>query len=66
MPAIQCDIDHTKEQANGGLTVLCNLAPLCRFHHRNRHLAAWAYRKLEDGTILWTSRFGLRYLTHPP
>jgi hypothetical protein len=62
----QCDIDHTKDRLYGGLTTLCNLAPLCRFHHRLKHRSAWTYRKLTDGSIQWTSRFGFKYITHPP
>jgi hypothetical protein len=62
----QCDVDHTKDRALGGLTTLCNLAPLCRTHHRPKHQTRWSYRKLPDGTIEWTSQFGFTYLTHPP
>ena len=65
-PVAQCDVDHTENWAAGGLTTLCNLAPLCRYHHRNKHTTSWTYRKLADGTIEWTSQFGLKYLTHPP
>lgn len=66
LAAAQCDIDHTKDRAFGGLTILCNLAPLCRFHHRLKHRSAWEYRKLADGSIEWTSQFGFKYITHPP
>jgi hypothetical protein len=62
----QCDIDHTKDRLFGGLTTLCNLAPLCRFHHHLKHRSAWTYRKLGDGSIQWTSQFGFKYITHPP
>lgn len=65
-PVARCDIDHTEDWVKGGLTTLCNLAPLCRYHHRNKHKTSWSYRKLADGTIEWTSQFGLKYLTHPP
>jgi hypothetical protein len=64
--AAQCDIDHIKDRFFGGLTTICNLAPLCRFHHRLKHQTVWIYRKLADGSIEWTSQFGFRYLTHPP
>lgn len=66
MPATQCDLDHGEDWAKGGLTTLCNLAPLCRHHHRLKHLTGWTYRKLADGAIEWVSQFGLRYITHPP
>jgi hypothetical protein len=64
--AAQCDIDHTKDRLFGGLTTLCNLAPLCRFHHRLKHQTKWTYRKLPRGAIEWTSQFELKYVTHPP
>jgi hypothetical protein len=66
LDAVQCDIDHTKDRVDGGLTTLCNLVPLCRFHHRLKHKSAWRYRKLADGSIEWTSQFGFKYVTHPP
>lgn len=65
-PIAQCDVDHTRDWIEGGLTTLCNLAPLCRYHHRNKHTTRWTYRRLADGTIEWTSQFGLTYLTQPP
>jgi hypothetical protein len=66
MPATQCDIDHSEDWANGGLTTLCNLAPLCRYHHRLKHATAWTYRRRANGSIEWISQFGLSYVTHPP
>jgi len=66
MPAVECDIDHTEDWAQGGPTTLCNLAPLCRYHHRLKHLTAWSYHLLGDGSIHWISQFGLTYVTHPP
>ena len=66
LTAAQCDIDHITDRAFGGLTIICNLAPLCRFHHRLKHRSAWEYRKLADGSIEWTSQFGFKYITHPP
>ncbi|QGH70394.1 hypothetical protein [Pseudactinotalea sp. HY158] len=60
----------------GGATCPCNLAPLCRAHHRlkthahtdsasrGRH-AAWSYAKLDTGTYLWTGPHGIRLLRTP-
>ncbi|MPV49656.1 hypothetical protein GCG21_06470 [Pseudactinotalea sp. HY160] len=86
-----CDLDHIQawhttrprtgpnagaEVATGGATCPCNLAPLCRAHHRlktharadaasrGRH-AAWTYVKLDTGTYLWTGPHGLRLLRTP-
>ena len=33
-PAERCDLDHIEPHADGGATCPCNLAPLCRGHHR--------------------------------
>ena len=33
-PAERCDLDHIDAHADGGVTCPCNLAPLCRGHHR--------------------------------
>ncbi len=32
--AVRCDTDHTEAWEAGGATCACNLAPLCRRHHR--------------------------------
>jgi hypothetical protein len=56
MPARSCDLDHP--WAHGGVTRECNLAPLCRYHHRIRHGAGWTHTRLADGTYLWTSPVG--------
>jgi hypothetical protein len=34
IPAIRCDTDHTRPHEQGGPTCPCNMAPLCRRHHR--------------------------------
>jgi hypothetical protein len=34
VPAIRCDTDHTLAHESGGPTCPCNMAPLCRRHHR--------------------------------
>ncbi len=33
-PAERCDLDHIEPHADSGVTCPCNLAPLCRGHHR--------------------------------
>ena len=47
---------------SGGPTCPCNLAPLCRRHHRIKTHGAWTYRTIEPGTYLWTSKHGYQYL----
>lgn len=65
MPAADCDLDHTKEWATGGRTMVENLPPACRHDHILRHEGGWSYRRMEDGTYVWTSRLGHRYTSKP-
>ena len=61
-PARRCDKDHSIPHNRGGPTCPCNLAPLCRRHHRIKTHGAWSYRTIEPGTYLWTSKHGYQYL----
>lgn len=61
VPARRCDLDHTIAWADGGATTTCNLTPLCRHHHTLKHTSRWTYRRLDDGTHLWTSPHGRTY-----
>ncbi|GAB3253268.1 HNH endonuclease signature motif containing protein [Nocardioides dilutus] len=62
-PARHCDCDHIKPFDSGGATCPnCNLAPLCRHHHRLKTHAAWRYWKLDPTTYLWQDPHGLLYL----
>ncbi len=56
------DCDHIESYDTGGPTCSCNLAPLCRRHHRLKTHSAWSYTPLERGTYLWTSPHGYQYL----
>jgi hypothetical protein len=60
--AKRCDKDHTVPYDQGGATCLCNLAPLCRRHHRLKTHTAWRYEPFELGTYVWTSPLGRQYL----
>jgi hypothetical protein len=62
-PSTTCDLDHRIPWSEGGPTTTCNLAPLCRYHHRFRHRAGWRHRPLPHGDHLWTSRLGHQYTT---
>jgi hypothetical protein len=61
-PARSADCDHVIEHAAGGSTCSCNIARLCRRHHRLKTHTAWSYTVLERGSYLWTSPHGLRFL----
>ncbi|MPV48645.1 hypothetical protein GCG21_01180 [Pseudactinotalea sp. HY160] len=80
-PARACDADHidpwkTDAQGDpvGGPTCTCNLASLCRRHHRwktHNHpgqpqgRGSWSYVMLGPGTYYWTGPMGLRFLRTP-
>ncbi|SED81284.1 hypothetical protein SAMN04488554_0764 [Ruania alba] len=56
--ARRCDLDHIVPFEDGGATCGCNLAPLCRRHHRAKTHDSWAYVMVTPGTYLWTSPSG--------
>lgn len=63
-PARLCDCDHIRPFDDDGPTCpTCNLAPLCRHHHRLKTHAGWRYWMLgPPGTYLWADPHGLLYL----
>jgi Domain of unknown function (DUF222) len=63
-PAAQCDADHTLAYGHGGRTCLCNLAPLCRRHHRAKQARGWHLDQPQPGTMTWTTPSGRTYTTH--
>ncbi|GAB2856160.1 HNH endonuclease [Nocardioides pacificus] len=58
----RADCDHVREHSAGGSTCSCNLAPLCRRHHRHKTHSPWSYTVIDPGTFLWTSPQGYQYL----
>ncbi|MGI8645214.1 MAG: HNH endonuclease signature motif containing protein [Nocardioides sp.] len=61
-PARSCDADHVIAHAAGGATCDCNLAPLCRRHHRLKTSAGWSYTTIETGVWLWSDPHGQQFL----
>jgi hypothetical protein len=61
MPAIQCDIDHRVAVIDGGPTCPCNLAPLCRHHHRAKHEGRRQYFLKEGSGYRWISPLAHHY-----
>ncbi|MFC6287815.1 DUF222 domain-containing protein [Nocardioides sp. GCM10027113] len=58
-----CDHDHVIPHGeSGGPTCRCNLAALCRKHHRLKTHGGWTYTHVDDGTFLWRSPYGHAYL----
>ncbi len=43
-----------------------NLAPLCRTHHRVKTHTAWHYKRLDDGSYVWTAPTGHQYTSPVP
>ncbi|MGJ7440776.1 DUF222 domain-containing protein [Aquipuribacter sp. MA13-6] len=63
--ALRCDLDHTVPHPDGP-TAGCNLACLCRLHHRVKHRAGWRLEQLSGGRLRWTSPSGMVMTTDPP
>jgi hypothetical protein len=64
-PAARCDLDHTVAWDHGGLTCECDLAPLCRHHHRCKQAEGWHLEQPEPGVLVWRTPSGRRYATTP-
>ncbi len=64
-PAVGCDLDHTIPYEQGGRTCPCNLAPLCRRHHRTKQAPGWNLTQPEPGTLTWTAPHGRSYTVTP-
>jgi hypothetical protein len=64
-PARQCDEDHTLAHHLGGRTCLCNLAPLCRYHHQVKQAPGWTLEQTSPGVLTWTTPAGRRYTVTP-
>lgn len=64
-PAEACDLDHTVPYDEDGATCDCNLAPLCRKHHRLKQSAGWALLHPEPGRLIWVTPTGRKYLVSP-
>lgn len=60
-PARSCDLDHIAAYPQGP-TCACNLAPLCRRHHRAKTARRWTYLMLHAGTYYWRAPSGANYL----
>jgi hypothetical protein len=65
VPAFRTDIDHTIPYAVGGPTCASNLKCLCRFHHLAKTFWGWTDQQHPNGTVVWISPAGQRYVTTP-
>ena len=64
-PAARCDLDHTIAYDHGGRSCECNLAPLCRHHHRCKQAQGWRLEQITPGIMRWTTPAGRQYTTTP-
>jgi hypothetical protein len=64
-PAVGCDLDHTVPYDEHGLTCECNLAPLCRYHHRMKQAQGWRLHQPSPGVMTWITPAGRHYFTAP-
>jgi len=64
-PGHPCDNDHVIPRGRNGPTCTCNIAALCRRHHRLKTHSPWTYLVVDQGTYLWTSPHGYRFLRDP-
>jgi hypothetical protein len=63
--AAACDLDHTDPHHEGGRTCECNLAPLCRHHHRCKQADGWRLEQPRPGVLVWHTPAGRAYTTTP-
>jgi len=64
-PAARCDLDHTTPWHHGGPTCPCNIAPLCRHHHRCKQAQGWWLDQPEPGVLQWRTPAGRTHTTTP-
>ena len=60
-PAARCDLDHTNPYGQSRLTCECNLAALCRQHHKTKQAQGWHLTQPQPGTLIWTTPHGRSY-----
>lgn len=63
--ARHCDADHSIPFHRGGATCPCNLALLCRRHHRLKQTRDWRLQHLWPGVIMWIGPTGHWRITAP-
>ncbi len=61
--AVRCDVDHTIPFDQGGRTCECNLAPLCRRHHRAKQAPGWQLSQDRPGQMTWRLPHHRSYVT---
>jgi hypothetical protein len=64
--SVHCDLDHTEPYGKGGHTCKCNMAPLCRAHHRifKQH-PHWQLIQPWPGLLIWVAPAGTWHIVVP-
>jgi hypothetical protein len=60
-----CDLDHTIAYDAHGPTCGCNLAPLCRRHHRTKQTPGWRLFQPWPGLLIWITPSGTWHIVRP-
>ncbi|WP_433473123.1 DUF222 domain-containing protein [Spirillospora sp. CA-142024] len=60
----RCDLDHTIPWGRG-ITCHCNLAPLCRRHHRAKQSPGWTLIQPWPGLLIWITPSGRWHIPLP-
>ncbi len=60
-----CDFEHNIPYEAGGRTCMCNLAPLCRHHHRCKQAEGWRLEQPAPGVLTWRTPSGRTFTTTP-
>jgi hypothetical protein len=60
-----CDLDHTVDWQHSKDSRRCNLACLCRRHHRFKHESGAHLMQLSPGVLMWQTPLGRQYVTFP-
>lgn len=63
-PSTRGDLDHTIPWPRGA-TCPCNLAPLCRRHHRLKQTPGWKLVQPWPGLLIWITPSGQWHITLP-
>jgi hypothetical protein len=63
-PAVRCDLDHTVPY-KPGITCECNLATLCRQHHKTKQAQGWHLTQPQPGVLVWVTPHGRTYTVTP-
>jgi hypothetical protein len=64
VPSDRCDLDHTIPYPIGP-THASNIKCLCRTNHLMKTFGGWHDIQLPDGTVIWISPSGGKYITKP-